>query len=500
MAGENNKGIQSVTVSIAEQQITDNVTIVHAGNVDIMESVEGEIYDYHFSMRVEETEKTGIMQTCHLCSDIDEALYRQIEYKVPENKYGWPTEYNRMYDQAVAENPEKTLNKMPVAPASEHMAKIAEAIGKSVIWQCDDWISTLDVENQGGSTYASLISELVGWSARVPRMMINCYIRSDGVHVVQRGHETNTIDLTQYSFSMPKIKKKIVRTTWGSTPWSRTNVTTKYKHWSEFIQEPADFGGGDGEDDGSRTTRNSDGLVEETIEESDSGKIVTHYTYATGPNGEKYLETEVQEKYERDSYGVLEHVDTITTTHKMVSATQSHVFAQSEDDSYLGSTVSTNNFDDRATPYKRGGRGHGGTMSRGAYLYSMGIGMLVYDENGNVYNLMEIVYHDEAVKEQGATIQGLSLIDTDFPIYGKETLEALTEEIQWMNRKTEEVVTLDVYGMEHLCDFNDKFTLSIDGMGEGDEGISGEYFLRSNTALQSETIVNKQTLELVRWY
>ena len=488
MAGENNKGIQSVTVSIAEQQITDNVTIVHAGNVDIMEAVEGEIYDYHFSMRVEETEKTGIMQTCHLCSDIDEALYRQIEYKVPENKYGWPTEYNQLYDQAVAENPEKTLNKIPVAPASEHMAKIAEAIGKSVvIWQCDDWISTMDVENQGGSTYASLISELFGWSARVPRMMINCYIRSDGVHVVQRGHETNTIDLTQYSFSMPKIKKKIVRTTWGSTPWSKTNVKTKYKYWDEVDKEPVDMSE-------LGNLRRRMGLVEKTIEQTSNGKIITRYSYATGPNGEKYLGKEEQESYARDpETGDFYLVDTITTTHRIVSATQTHVFATSLDGSFLGSTVSTSNFDDRATPYRSG-------RQSGAYLYWMGNGMLVKDENGSWYNLLSITKHEDKEKEQAGTLSGLSLIDTDFPIYGTEMLETLTEEIQWMNRKTEEVIILDVYGMEHLCDFNDKFTLSIAGFGEGDEGVSGEYFLRSNTAVQTETIINKQTLELVRWY
>lgn len=493
MAGENNKGIQSVTVSIAEQQITDNVTIVHAGNVDIMEAVEGEIYDYHFSMRVESTEKQGIMQTCHLCSDIDEALYQQIEYKVPDDKYGWPPEYNRMYDQAVAENPEKTLNKMPVAPASEHMAKIAEAIGKSVIWQCDDWISTLDVENQGGSTYASLLSELVGWSARVPRRLINCYIRSDGIHVVQRGHESNTIDLNEFKISVPKIKKSIVRTTWGSTPWSKTNTRTKYKHWDEVIKEPVDWGK---ESPSPPQVKVDDsGLVEETVEESRTERIETKYYYAEGANGEKYLKKEVQTKYERVGewpYGYFEEVDEITTEHKMVSATQSNVIAQRSDGSYLGSTVSTNRFDDRASPYQK-------SVSRGAYLYNQGIGMLVHDENYNWYNILSVIHHEDPEKEQ-IQIPGLSLIDSSFPIYGKDVLEALTEEIQWMNRKTEEVVTLDVYGMEHLCDFNDKFTLTVEGMGDGDEGISGEYFLRSNTALQSETIVNKQTLELVRWY
>ena len=86
------------------------------------------------------------------------------------------------------------------------------------------------------------------------------------------------------------------------------------------------------------------------------------------------------------------------------------------------------------------------------------------------------------------TINGVSMIDTSFPVEGEEFLQFLTEQIVWLNRKIEESITVDVYDYTHIIDFNDRIIFG-----------GNVYYLRSNTFTKNEKIVNRQSLELVRW-
>jgi folylpolyglutamate synthase/dihydropteroate synthase len=65
----------------------------------------------------------------------------------------------------------------------------------------------------------------------------------------------------------------------------------------------------------------------------------------------------------------------------------------------------------------------------------------------------------------------------------------LTQAIMWLDRKTEESVKVDLYDYPHLIDFNDRIVF---------EGNT--YYLRSNTFTMNERIINRQSLEFVRWY
>ena len=89
-----------------------------------------------------------------------------------------------------------------------------------------------------------------------------------------------------------------------------------------------------------------------------------------------------------------------------------------------------------------------------------------------------------------------SLIDTEFPVVGTDYLRALTREIEWLNRKTQETVTVEIRArirsgvpdIDHIVDFTERIRF------EGHE-----YFLQSNTVELTPRLL-RQTIKMVRWY
>jgi hypothetical protein len=342
-------------------------------------------------------------------------------------------------------------------------------------------------EVKSGTNYAGLIAELFGWTARLPHLMINCYVRGNTLYAVQRGHESNTVNLDGKKLTVHTINKKIMRLTWGSDPDSHTDVQPVYKTWTneELTPFPRKQDGGGGGGGGASTGSNN--LVRETEIYHGEERVVTTYKYEDMGGGKQFLVEEVQNTYVGG-----ELVDHIVTTHKPVSYGQAQIYS-TDDDGVLGSVVSPTNFDERITPYQydelmSGGNGYTEAFLDGAHDQYGNYFPAVYDGAGNRY----IVTGHTSHKEQIGSITRLNayaLVDTSFPVDGYDKLEYLTNQIKWLNRKTEESVTLDIYDYPHFIDFNDKIIWQ-----------GNTYYLRSNTAVKSETIVNKQTIEFVRWY
>jgi hypothetical protein len=331
--------------------------------------------------------------------------------------------------------------------------------------QFDDYISTLNTEVSSGTNYAGLIEELFGWTSRIPQLMINCFMRDNTIYVIQRGHETNVINLDGQKLSVHTTTRRLMRTTWGSTPWSKTEVQPYYDSWNENVKEPL----AEDEDQGD-TTYNDEGLVEETTVTHGDDVVVTRYSYMTLENGQKFLQQEVATTYNKGS-----KVDEVVTIHDPVRNTQSHVYAVDEF-GVLGGVVTSSNNDDRVTPWQNA---HTEYKS----------GAIVRDSDGNRYLLTRIIHHQDEIAMKRRTINGVALIDTTFPVDGQSYLEALTQAIMWLDRKTEESVKVDLYDYPHLIDFNDRIVF---------EGNT--YYLRSNTFTMNERIINRQSLEFVRWY
>jgi hypothetical protein len=343
----------------------------------------------------------------------------------------------------------------------------------------------MSTEVKSGTNYAGLIEELFGWTSRLPHLMINCYIRGNTLYAVQRGHENNVVTLDGQKLSVHTINKKLLRMTWGSDPDSHTDVEPLYRSWvsddlTPFPEQEESGGGG-----GGTSTIGQNNLVSETEVNHGSERVVIQYKYQDMGGGQQFLYEEIQNTYIDG-----ELIDHVVTTHEPVSYGQAQVYS-TDDDGVLGSVVSPSNFDERITPYQYG------QITSGGYSEAFAGGG--HDEYGNYYTAVRdsqgtryLITGHESHKEQigqRTRLNAYALVDTSFPVDGYDKLQYLTNQIEWLDRKTEESVTLDIYDYPHLIDFNDRIIWN-----------GNTYYLRSNTAIKSETIVNKQTLEFVRWY
>lgn len=469
--------IKSINIMLNEQQLTDNITFTHIGDIGIMDAVYFGIYDYATAGRAEETLTKGVLQTCKCTCDVDEILYKQMAYTVPEAKWEWTPEYLEAIGR-YNETHEEQVDKIPSAPASAHIQSIADALGKGLSLHFTDFISTMSTDVQSGTNYAGLISELFGWTSRIPQMMINCYMRGNMLYVIQRGQEQHTVTIDNLKLTVHSINKKIVRTTWGSDVWSKTEVKPYYNDWSEFNQDSFNPMDDQDEEGGGSISYGDDNLTEQTVVEHGDETVVTNYEYKTLADGRKFLYKETATTYSGGS-----QVDEVVTIHDPVSNTQAHIYA-ADDDGVLGSVLTSSNHDDRVTPYQQME-----SISGIGYYSGNKYGTVVSDSQGNQYLLYGITHHQDKIDMMKRTIQGVSLIDTSFPVDGQSKMEELTQAIIWLDRKTEESVTLDIYDYTHIIDFNDKISWN-----------GHTYYLRSNNVMISESVVNKQTIEFVRWY
>lgn len=468
---QNDAFLQSASISISEQQLTDNITFTATGNFGIMDDVNYQILDYVLTAKIEETTTKGVLTTCKCTADIDALLYQQLAYSVPESEWEYTDEYKEYVHSkggSIRTDPdydEAELKAIPSAPASAHITEIAAKLGKNVSLHFTDFISTMSTDVKSGTNYAGLLQELFGWTSRIPILMINCYIRGNTIYVVQRGQEQNVVNLDGQKLTVHTVNKKVVRTTWGSDTWSKTEVKPYFNDWIEGVNEPLPDEGGEG-----GTEYNEEGLVEETTVQHGDETVVTHYYYETLDNGQKFLYREVATTYNNGSV-----VDEVTTIHDPVRDSQSHVYSV-DADGVLGGVVTSSNNDDRRTPWQNAKSSFAG-------------GIVVSGIDGNQYLLKELIYHSDKGEMATRTINGVSLIDTSFPVEGEDMLQFLTDYIVWLNRKTEETVTVDVYDYPHIIDFNDRVVFG-----------GNRYYLRSNIFTMSAKIINRQSLELVRWY
>ena len=238
-------GTQSIEINISAQQLTDQLSFTTINNADIMQQVKGQYLDYYFDMRIESFTQRGILNTCHCCADIDEILYQQINYSIDADfvtyEVNLKSKTMHINTAPVATTPlpetEYETTEIKKASALNHLQHIAAALDKNLVCNFDNFISDLELE-QKNITLADLLRELFGWTSRLPHLLINCYIRDDTLYVIQRGYEQNTIDLTNSKHTLPVINKKIVRTTWGSSPDSSYTLNKHYLGWRMAIPPP----------------------------------------------------------------------------------------------------------------------------------------------------------------------------------------------------------------------------------------------------------------------
>ena len=448
-------GIRSFAVTLGEMTLSDTFQMETAQPLAIGDAVRGQLLDYRFSFLVEETMQRDLLQTVKGAYSKDATLYSAIRIFVKE------------------------------AQASYYAQSIAAALGLQLHWACDDFTPSQNFEDSG-MTYQDFISALFGWTAKLPQRQINVFIREDTLHIVQRGKEASVLDITNWPHSRPTVELRRVRSLWHSGHASETAGNA----YNEEDTEPIPFTGTISWEEMSRTYHNGF-LTSETNE-----KGMTRYTY----HGE-YL--------------------TSKQTHNKDGSTSrtEYTYAETERDVYLVKewerTTEPLNDGKKHTEYDWTDWNNERGTERLTYHAPLGYGWYattVYvDGNLEGSTLSQGKPGGKASRftvEQSNLSLGssysrdeedapfTSLIDTEFPVKGEAYLKELTQAILWLNRKTQETVTLEVYAniqdgvpdVGHIVDFTER--IKFEGQ---------EYFLQSN-AVELTPRSLKQTIKMTRWY
>ena len=447
------RGIRSFSVTLGELTLSDTIQIETVHPLSIGDSVQGRVLDYAFRFLVEETSQRGIVQSVKGTYSRDVLLYTPIHIYVERAK------------------------------VSRYVAEIGGALGLKLHRLTDDFTPSQNFEGSG-MTYHDFISAIFGWTAKLPQRQINVFIRGDTLHIIQRGMEESVIDITDWPYAQPTIERKLVRSIWHSannnhesgahneedtTPIPFTG-TISFKEISRtysngfLVRETNENG---------RSTYSYDGeyLAEKRTHNVDGSTSRTDYAYAT-TGRDVYLFKE----WER--------------TTDAVNDGKKHTEYDWEDWSREKGT-------ERITYHAPLGYGWYATT-----VYVDGVlegSSLSQGKPGGKASQFTVEQSNLRLGAQYASDEGLpysSLIDTEFPVVGAEYLRMLTREIEWLNRKTQETVTVEIRArirsgipdIDHIVDFTERIRF------EGHE-----YFLQSNTVELTPRLL-RQTIKMVRWY
>lgn len=447
------QGIRSFSVTLGELSLSDNIQLETVNPLPIGACVEGRVMDYAFRFLVEETSQRGIVQSVKGTYSKDTLLYTPLHIYVERAK------------------------------VSRYAAEIAAALGLRLHRLTDDFTPSQNFEGSG-MTYHDFISALFGWTAKLPQRQINVFIRGDTLHIIQRGMEKSVVDITNWPHAQPTIERKLVRSVWHSA-----NNNHESGAHNEEDTAPVPFTGTISFKEISRTYSNGF-LVRETNENGYST-----YTY----EGE-YL----AEKRTHNVDGSTSRTD--------------YVYASTGRDVYLFKewerTTEPVNDGKKHTEYDWEDWSREKGTERSTYHAPLGYGWyattvyvdgvlegssLSQGKPGGKASQFTVEQSNLSLGAHYAsddTLPYSSLIDTEFPVVGADYLQTLTREIEWLNRKTQETVTVEIRArirsgvpdIDHIVDFTERIRF------EGHE-----YFLQSNTVELTPRLL-RQTIKMVRWY
>lgn len=426
---------QSISIELVKGQLTDTFTMVTPVDMDLEMVIKGKLLDWDYSFKAYESSGQGLMRTITGMYDIDQLLYTPFTYS---------------YTGA--------------STAKAHAARVAAMMGKQLAWYADDFTPSSSFSGIDGATLQNIIGGLFGWAGNVPQDWINVLLRGDSLKVIQRGHEPNTIDLTHTKHSRPSIDRRLMRSVWSGTVGGHS----ARKH---ITIEPLGFYGTIRY--GESMVTYVDGLVTREVTKTAEGTTTSTYDYSDG-----YLTKKV----------TVTPDEIITTTYD---------YAITLNDRYLASEKAVTKEKDSNTTSE--------TLTQHVYLGNGWYGTTVYVDgefnNSSVSNGKPGGKTSKYIVDQsnlnlggkypdnsGESYQGAALFDTSFPISDTATLKKLTKDIEWLNRKTEEKVSMDIWQYPHLIDFTDKILFN-----------GAAYFLESNQVTQTPREL-KQTVTMIRWY
>ncbi len=448
-------GIRSFSFTLGELTLSDTFQLETVQPLAIGDAVEGQLMDYHFRFLVEETSQQGLVQSVKGMYDRDALLYTPIYICVDE------------------------------ALVSYYVQEIAAAMDWNIDMNCDDFIPSQNYENSG-MTYQDFISSLFGWTSRLPQRQINVFLRGDTLHIIQRGQEQSVIDITDWPHGRPTIERHLVRSVWSSG----NNDNPNNRAHNEEDDEPVPFTGTISFQDISRHYENGY-LVDE---ETKNG--YTHYAYVDG-----YLTTKQTHNVD-GSTSQTEYSYASTENDRYLFCEKEHATDPIDDgrkhDHYDWQDWENKNFTERVTYHAPlGGGWYGTTVYEDGELVGSSLSQGKTGGKASQYTI------DQSNLGLGGRYKNCDdgqnwtpIGSSEFPVKGNDYLILLTKAMWWLDRKTQETVTLDIHArvrggvpdVQHIVDFTERIRF------EGQE-----YFLVSNTVELTPRSL-RQTIKMTRWY
>lgn len=431
---------ESISINLQRSALSDTFTMTCPYDLSLEDSVKGTLIDFPYHFLVYESAGTGLMRTITGMYDIDQLLYTPFTYTASS-----------------------------ATTATGHAQMLADILGKTLHIDIDDFTPSTSYAGTG-ATAQNIIMGLFGWLGNLPQRWINVFIRGDDLYIIQRGHESSTIDITDVHHTRPSIDRKFIRSVWsGKGSSAARSVETEPEPYSGTITF------GDAE------CTYSNGLITHEVVVTSAGEETTDYSYDTDlSSGDSYLSQKV------------------TTTPDSVITT-TYEYANTANDRYLATetavTVSNKDSSDTSTQITRhvylGNGWYGTTSYQDGELQSSSVGQgrpggkaskfLIDQSNTNL---------GSSYASDDSSLYGTALFDTDFPVAKSDTgmLMTLTKAIEWLNRKTEETISMDIWQYDHVIDFMDRVVYN-----------GNTYYLESNQITRTPGEL-KQTVQLIRWY
>ena len=447
------RGIRSFSVTLGELSLSDTIQLETVQPFPVGACVEGRVMDYAFRFLVEETsQRGGIVQSVKGTYSKDTLLYTPIHIYVERAK------------------------------VSRYATEIAAALSLRLHRLTDDFIPSQNFEGSG-MTYHDFISALFGWTAKLPQRQINVFIRGDTLHIIQRGMEESVIDITNWPHAQPTIERKLLRSVWHSSHNDSTGahneedtVPVPFTGTISFKEIGRTYSNGflvreTNENGYSTYSYDGEYLAEKRTHNVDGSTSRTDYAYAsTG----------------RDVYLFKER----ERTTEAVNDGKKHTEYDWEDWSREKGT-------ERITYHAPLGYGwYATTVYVDDVLEGSSLSQGKPGGKASQFTVEQSNLSLGAHYASDDTLPYSSLIDTEFPVMGAEYLQMLTRAIEWLNRKTQETITVEIRArirsgvpdIDHIVDFTERIHF------EGHE-----YFLQSNTVELTPRLL-RQTIKMVRWY
>ena len=450
-------GIQSVSISLNERTLSDTFQLVTTKPMEIEDRIRGQLLDFPYEMQVEETSQQELLQTVKGMYSLDRLLYTPINIDASDET------------------------------ASFYAAQIAAALGLSIQCLFDEFTPSQDY-SLSGMTYQDLISSLFGWTSRLPQRQINVFLRGKTLYAVQRGREQSVLDITAWPHTRLTVDRKLVRSVWDNS----TTDTLGDKARNNKTLEPKPFTGTISA--AGCSMEYQDGLL---VREDKNGDVTT-YAYV-----DEYLNE--KRTHNQDGSTVLTQYEYAKTANDIYLFAERERTTESPKDDKTHDAYDWTDWDGTGTERIT----YHSPIGYGWYTTSVYVdgefqgSALSQGKPGGKASTFTIDESNRSLGSDydpadgdGPEIRGTSLIDTEFPVEGEDFLGELTEAINWLNRKRQEEVTLEVVSkvrngvseIQHIVDFTERVRLN-----------GQEYFLVANQVELTPRSL-RQKLKLVRWY